>query len=64
MRLRPYQKKDFEVISKWIKEERAHALWCANLTSFPLEKKNFEELLAQGEEVWGRCNMVMRRENA
>lgn len=50
MRLRPYQKKDFEVICKWIKEERAHALWCANLTSFPLEKKNFEELLAQGEE--------------
>ena len=45
MRLRPYQKKDFEVISKWIKEERAFTGG-----AFPYK-----------EEVWGRCNMVMMR---
>lgn len=62
MRLRPYQKKDFEVISKWIKEERAHALWCANLTPYPLEKKSFEELLAQGEERFGDSAFVATTE--
>lgn len=63
MRLRPYQKKDFEVISNWITEERAHALWCANLTSFPLEKKSFEELLAQGEERFGDSAFVATTED-
>ena len=32
MRIRPYiESKDFDEITKWITEERAHALWCANL---------------------------------
>ena len=62
MRLRPYQKKDFEVICKWIQEERAHALWCANLTPYPLEKKSFDELLAQGEERFGDSAFVATTE--
>lgn len=62
MRIRPYQNKDFEVISKWITQERAHALWCANLTPFPLEKKSFDELLAQGEERFGDSPFVATTE--
>ena len=31
MRIRPYQNKDFNIISQWIIDERSHALWCANL---------------------------------
>ena len=50
MRIRPYQNKDFEVISKWITEERAHALWCANLLPFPMEEESFYKLLAEAEE--------------
>lgn len=62
MRLRPYQKKDFEVISKWITEERAHALWCANLTPYPLEKESFYKLLAEGEERFGDSPFVATTE--
>ena len=62
MRLRPYQKKDFEVISKWITQERAHALWCANLIPYPLEKKGFDELLAEAEERFGDSPFVATTE--
>lgn len=50
MRIRPYLNKDFDVISQWIKDERSHALWCANLIPYPLEKKSFDDLLLQAEE--------------
>ncbi len=50
MRIRPYLNKDFDVISQWITDERSHALWCANLISYPLEKKGFDDLLLQAEE--------------
>ena len=62
MRIRPYQNKDFEVISKWITEERAHALWCANLMPYPLEKKSFDELLAEAEERFGDSPFVATTE--
>lgn len=62
MRIRPYQNKDFEVISKWITEERAHALWCANLIPYPLEKKGFDELLAEAEERFGDSPFVATTE--
>lgn len=50
MRIRPYQNKDFNTISPWITEERSHALWCANLIPYPLEKKGFDDLLQEAEE--------------
>ena len=62
MRIRPYQNKDFEVISKWITEERAHALWCANLIPYPLEKNSFDELLAEAEERFGDSPFVATTE--
>jgi len=52
MRIRPYLNKDFDIISKWIADERAHALWCANLMPYPLEKKGFDEVLQEAEEKY------------
>ena len=46
MRLRPYNTKDFDILKNWITDERMHALWCANHFKFPLEKENFEAVLA------------------
>lgn len=45
MRIKPYHDKDFDTISQWIKDERSHALWCANLTPYPLAKTGFDNLL-------------------
>lgn len=58
MRIRPYQNKDFDIISKWITDERLHALWCANLMSYPLKKKGFDDLLQQAEERFGDSPFV------
>ena len=44
MRIRPYIAcKDYDEIKNWISDERTHAMWCANLIHFPIEKDNFEE---------------------
>ncbi len=46
MRIRPYVDcKDYDSIRTWITEERTHAMWCANLISFPLEKDNFTKVM-------------------
>ena len=58
MRIRPYQNKDFNTISPWITEERSHALWCANLIPYPLEKKGFDDLLQEAEERFGDSPFV------
>lgn len=50
MRIRPYLNKDFDSISQWIADERSHALWCANLIPYPLEKNGFDNFLLQAEE--------------
>ena len=36
--------RDFEYISNWISDERTHAMWCANLIHYPLEKENFSTI--------------------
>jgi len=54
MRIRPYiESKDFDEIIKWITEERAHALWCANLIQFPIGKENFEKVMQETAERFG-----------
>lgn len=45
MRIRPYTDCDFEIVARWIPDERTHALWCARLIPYPLEKSSFEEFL-------------------
>lgn len=59
MRLRPYiECKDFHEIKNWITEERMHAMWCANLFKFPLEKDNFEKVLQEAAERFGDSPFV------
>lgn len=53
MRIRPYiPDKDYEYISKWIDNERTHALWCANLLPYPMTKKSFHDLLDRNAADW------------
>lgn len=59
MRIRPYiESKDFDEISKWITEERTHALWCANLIQFPIEKENFEKVMQETADRFGDSPFV------
>ena len=58
MRIRPYQNKDFDIISQWITDESSHALWCANLMPYPLEKNSFDALLQEAEERFGDSPFV------
>lgn len=58
MRIRPYLNNDFDIISQWITDERSHALWCANLIPYPLEKIGFDDLLQQAEERFGDSPFV------
>ena len=47
MKIREYKiDSDFESIKDWITDERTHAMWCANRTSFPLQRESFNRLLA------------------
>lgn len=63
MRIRPYQNKDFDIISQWITDERSHALWCANLMPYPLEKNSFDALLQEAEERFGDSPFVATTNN-
>lgn len=54
MRLRPYiAGKDYDAIKNWISDERMHAMWCANLIQFPIEKENFEKTMQEATERFG-----------
>lgn len=63
MRLRPYiPEKDFEAVQTWVNDERVHAMWCANLINYPLEKSNFEEVLQKGKERLGEIPLIAETE--
>lgn len=48
MRIRPYiSDLDYDKIEKWVTNERMHAMWCANLIRYPLQKIYFEETLEE-----------------
>lgn len=54
MRLRPYiSSRDFEYLRKWETDERAHALWCANLIPYPFSEKELQDVLDKNEREWG-----------
>lgn len=53
MRIRPYiPDRDYESISKWITDERAHAFWCANLLPYPLTPEAFHDFLKKDSMDW------------
>lgn len=48
MRLRIYNEQtDFTYIANWIQDERTHALWCANLLSYPMSKDELRNYLEE-----------------
>ena len=48
MHLRIYNEQtDFTYIAGWIQDERTHALWCANLLSYPLSKDGLHNYLKE-----------------
>ena len=48
MRLRPFISDcDFDEIKNWISNERTHAMWCANLIKYPIEKENFDHVMLE-----------------
>ena len=47
MEIRPYKSADFNTIKTWVKDKRSHALWCANLIPYPLQKHSFEKTLKE-----------------
>lgn len=53
MQIRQYIQSDFDEIRNWITDERTHALWCANLIRYPLDKENFEDKLAEMSLKYG-----------
>ena len=54
MNIREYNAdKDFSIIKDWITDERTHAMWCANRTSFPLQKESFDSMLKDIAEKCG-----------
>lgn len=54
MRLRPFMYCcDFDEIKDWISDERTHAMWCANLINYPIEKENFENVMLEAATKFG-----------
>ena len=54
MRLRPFIAcSDFDVIKNWILDERTHAMWCANLIAYPIEKENFDSVMLEAATRFG-----------
>lgn len=59
MRLRPFiENKDFDEIKNWISDERTHAMWCANLIHYPMEKENFHDVMAEIAEKFNDCPYI------
>lgn len=58
MTIRPYRYgEDFEAVASFMSDERAHALWCANIFRYPLAQAGFELKLrelyaASGDEAF------------
>jgi RimJ/RimL family protein N-acetyltransferase len=60
MRLRPFILGcDFNEIKNWISNERAHAMWCANLIKYPIEKRNFEHVMSEAAAMYGDSPYVV-----
>ena len=62
MQIRSYNEQaDFTYIKNWISDERAHALWCANLLSFPLSTDSLRQYLREHE--YDRGYVFVDKEN-
>lgn len=59
LRLRSYRAEDGPAIVKWIKDERTHAFWCANLLPYPLDEAAFERVRAEMEQKQGKRSFTV-----
>lgn len=54
MRLRPFISDcDFDEIKNWVSDERTHAMWCADLIQYPIEKENFDKVMLEAAIKFG-----------
>lgn len=59
MRLRPFIPCcDFDEIKNWTTDERTHAMWCANLIKYPIEKENFDNVMLEAATRFGDSPFV------
>lgn len=64
MRIRPYiESKDYQYLEKWIDNEKIHALWCANLTPYPVTKDAFHSFLEKNAADWSDSAYVAAENN-
>lgn len=64
MRLRQYHKKqDYETLEKWIENERTHALWSADLISYPIRREDFHAFLDKNARVWSAGAYIAENED-
>lgn len=64
MRIRPYiPNKDYEYLSKWIDDERTHALWCANRFPYPVTPESFHDFLEKISTEWTDSAFVATENN-
>lgn len=63
MRLRTFLQDDFQTIKNWITDERTHAMWCANLIKFPLEKENFFSVIKDFGSRFGDSPFLVTEDN-
>lgn len=64
MRLRPYiPSRDFDIVRGWVTDRREHALWCADRFCYPLERENFDSVLAAHSERFTDCAFVATEDN-
>lgn len=53
MQFREYTANDFAYIQDWIKDEKTHAMWCANLIPYPITLDGFTQVLEKDKNDWG-----------
>ena len=60
MRIRPYiPQLDFDTIETWNIDERTHALWCARILPYPVERESFHQKLEEVSARTGDTPFVM-----
>lgn len=58
MRLQPYREMDAEIIVDWMKDEREHAKWCANIIPYPMTIEIFHDTLLAKQVEWNHVQFV------
>lgn len=64
MRIRPFiENIDCQYLESWIEDERLHAMWCANLISYPATKEKIHSFLEESSVNWMDSAYVATEDN-